>query len=326
MTMLALPGYLRRHRGTLLAALPGVLLAVAVTWWFLFSGPAPAVRHAEFLRPDTAVRVVICPARVQSYVSSLAPTATRFVHGIPRLSSMQGGPIRFDWIHKMPLEMAFLFDQAFPGRFGVTLFLKEHPTGEPLDELVDGSDFLGDLQPISWSSSRLRRETGGRLLAEGQLAIPPDIQEQANQVWPQYQPVEPPPIRGNHFLELGINNCDGALLQLQGALVNLFAPWADLQLQQSLNAATRNVLEARATADLAGGDRLAFHVELKCADPGSADALAAVGRAAVQALSGYLQASQGFTLEGAFKTDQAGIVADYQLSGFEPRLRHALGG
>ena len=149
--MPALVGVLRRHRGTVLSALPGVLLAVAATWWFLFRGPAPALRHADYLRPDTAVRVVLCPARVQSYVSGLAPTATRFVHGIPKLSSMQGAPIRFDWIHKLPLEMAFLFDQAFPGHFGVTLFLQEHPTGEPIDELAGNSSFLQDLQPILWS-------------------------------------------------------------------------------------------------------------------------------------------------------------------------------
>ena len=324
--MSALRGYLSKHRNTILTTLPGVLVAVVVTWWFLFRGPAPALRHAEYLCPETAVRAVLCPARVQSYVSSLAPMATRFVRGIPKLSSMQGGPIRFDWLHKMPLEMAFLFDQAFPGRFGVTLFLQEHPTGEPLDELVDSSSFLGDLQPIVWSSPRLRREPKGRLLVEGQLTVPTYVQELATRIWPHYQPVETPPIGGNHFLEISINNCNGALLQLQGALVDLFVPWADPQLQETLNASTQNVLEARAFADLAGDDHLVFHVELQCTDPGSAGTLAGVCRAAGQALSTYLQSSQGFALEGAVAAERARVVADYHLRGFEPRLRHALGG
>jgi hypothetical protein len=323
--MPALLRYLKKHRSTVLSALPGVLLAVAATWWFLFRGPGPALRHADFLRPETAVRAVLCPALVQSYVSSLAPTATRFVRGIPRLSSMQGGPIRFDWVHKMPLETAFLFDQAFPGRFGVTLFFQENTTGEPLDELVNNSSFMNDLQPILWTSTQLRRESGGRLLAEGQLALPQEVQEQASRLWPQYQPVEPPPIRGNHFFEIGINNCNGALFQMQGALVGLFAPWADDQLRQNLNGATRNVLQASASADLADADCLAFKVEAQCTDPASADTLSAVCTAAVQALSTYLQSTQGFTLEGSFETDQARIVANYQLRGFEPRLKHALG-
>ncbi len=317
---------LQRHRSTLLTALPGVLLAMAATWWFLFRGPAPALCHTQYLRPDTAVRAVLCPARVQSYVSSLAPMATRFVHSIPQLSSMQGGPIHFDWLHKMPLEMAFLFDQALPGRFGVTLFFQEHPTGAPLDELVNGSSFLDNLQPIVWASPTLRRESGGRLLADGQLAVPPAFQEQAARFWPQYQPVEPPPIRGNHFLEISINNCNGALIQLQGALVNLFAPWADAQLQDTMNSAARNVVDALASADLAGNDRLQFHVELRCADPAAAGALAPVCRTAAHALSAYLHSFQGFILEGNVKADGTRIFADYQLSGFEPRLRRALGG
>jgi hypothetical protein len=239
---------------------------------------------------------------------------------------MQGGPIRFDWLHKMPLELAFLFDQALPGSLGVTLFLKEHPAGEPLDALIDNSSFLSDLQPIQWSSTRLRRESGGQLLADGVLFVPDTVQQLTTRIWPQYQPVEAPPIRGNHFLEIGINNGNGALLQLQGALINLFAPWADAQLQQSLNEAARNVLEASATADLAADDNLEFNVVLQCTDAGSAEALAGVCRTAAQALTLYLKSSSGFDLEGTVATNRAGIIAEYRLSGFEPRLRHALGG
>lgn len=321
-----LAGYLRKHRGTILTALPGVLLAVVATWWFLFSGAGAAVRHAPYLRPETAVRAVLCPARVQSYVSGLAPVATRFVNSIPQLSSMQGGPIHFDWLHKMPLEMAFLFDQASPGRFGVTLFFQEHPTGAPLDQMVNGSSFLGDLQPIYWSSPGLRREPGGRLLVDGQLDIPTQIQQQAAGIWTQYQPVEPPPIRGNHFLEIGINNCNGALLQIQGALFNLFTPWADVPLQETLNAAARNVASAAASADLAGNDCLKFNVELRCADSPSAEALATVCRTAGQALAAWLQAAHGFQLTGNVEADRTRVRADYQLTGFEPRLKRALGG
>ncbi len=324
--MSALAAYLGRHRNTVLTALPGILLAVVATWWFLFRGPAPALRHTPYLRPDTAVRVVLCPARVQSYVSGLAPMATRLVHSIPQLSSMQGAPIHFDWLHKMPVEMAFLFDQALPGRFGVTLFFQEHPTGEALDQLVNGSSFLADLQPIYWSSPQLRREPGGALLIDGQLDIPPEIQRRTDSIWPQSQPVEPPRIEGSHFLEIGINNCNGALLQLHGALANMVAPWADEQLQEIMRATARTVISASATADLAENDCLRFNVELRCIDGPSAEALAIVCRAVGQALGSWLQTVHGFRLEGTANAEQARIMGAYELRGFEARLRHALGG
>ncbi len=319
-------GYFKKHRATLLTALPGVLIALIATWWFLFQGPGSALRHARYMRPDTAVRAVLCPARVQSYVSSLAPTVTHFVRGLPKLSSMQGGPIRFDWLHKMPLEMAFLFDQSLPGRFEVTLFMKEHPAGEPMDELIDNSTFLGDLSPILWSSPRIRRESGGCLLADGQLAVPPDFQEEATRFWPQYKPVVAPAIHGNHFFELGINNCNGALMQLQGALINLFVPWADMSLQQQLSEAARGVIELHAFADLAVSDRLEFTVEIQCGDPGSATAVAALCGTAAPVLAAYLQSMHQFTLDGSWETDGARTTGKYVLGGFEPSLRHALGG
>jgi hypothetical protein len=43
-------------------------------------------------------------------------------------------------------------------------------------------------------------------------------------------------------------------------------------------------------------------------------------------LAAWLQSAQGFQLAGDVKADQARIMADYQLSGFEPRLKRALGG
>jgi len=231
-----------------------------------------------------------------------------------------------DWLHKMPLEMAFLFGQASPGRLGVTFFFQENPKGYPLDQLISGSSFLGDLQPIYWNSSGLRRETGGQLLIDGQLDVPPEIQRRADSIWQQYQPVQTPPIRGNHFLEIGINNCNGALLQLQGALSNLVMPWADPQLEEVMRQTSRVVLNAVATADLAGNDCLQFRLELRCTDATSASALAQVCRAAAQALSVWIQATQGFTLQGDISAEQAKVAGQYELRGFEVRLKHALGG
>ena len=324
--MASLSRRISEHRTTILYTLPGVILALAATWWFLFLGPGSATRHEAYLRPDTAVRAVLSPARVQAYVSSLAPTATRFVRGVPKLSSMQGGPIRFDWLHKMPLEMAFLLDQAMPGRFGVTLFLQEHPAGEPLDDLISGSSFLADLRPIQWAGPGMRRESGGKLLADGQLEIPQETLDLSARIWPRYIPVETPPLDGNHFLEIGINNCNGALVQLQGALMNLIAPWADQGLQQAMADACQTVLSAHAHADLEQDDRLAFTVELRCNDAQSAQALGGVCRTVAEALSVYLASAERFALEGSVITDGSRVLARHVLSGFEVRLRRAVGG
>lgn len=317
--------FLDGSKRTLLLGLPGVLLAAFVTWYMLFRGPGAAVGHREFVKADTAVIVVVCPPHVQSYVSGLVPAATRFVPGIPKITSMQPRAIDFDWIHKMPREMAFLFDQRSPEYHGVTLFFREHPTSESLERLVDAG-FFYSLRPLEWPGVRLARQGIGKLAAEGRLSIPPYAQIATEKQFPNYAPLDPPRVSGNHFVEIAINNRNGALTEMLGAFSGLVAPWADSALRERLMSLSGQVAEGSFTADLAGDDELKCVLVLDCGNAAAAGNVEGAAAMAADAVARFLSAAHGFSLEGRVERRGAEVRAEHTLSGFEGRLRRALGG
>ncbi len=317
--------FLAGSKRTLLLGLPGVLLAAFVTWYMLFRGPGAAVGHREFVKADTAVIAVVCPPHVQSYVSGLVPAATRFVPGIPKITSMQSRAIDFDWIHKMPREMAFLFDQRSPEYHGVTLFFREHPTSESLERLVDAG-FFYSLRPIEWQGSALVRQGMGKLTAEGRLSIPPYAQIATEKQFPNYTPLDTPRVSGNHFVEIAINNRNGALAEMQGALAGLVAPWADTSFRERLMNLSSKVESGTFTADLVRDDALECALTLECGNAAAAVDVENAVAAAADAVAGFLGSAYGFSLVGAVERGGSEVRAEHTLGGFEGRLRRALGG
>jgi len=316
---------LAKERRSLLFVLPAVLAALVAGWWLFLRGPGAAVAHREFLQADTPVIAVVNPPRVQAYVSSLAHSATRFVPGIPKLSSMQARAFSFDWIHKMPLEMAFLFDQRASDAYAVTLLFRENPTSESLEGLVDAG-FFQTLRPVRFPGSRLARKGGGILLSEGTLPVPPFVKELAQKRYPGYIPVDAPAVSGNHFVEIAINNRNGALVELQGALSELISPWAAGGTRQTLLDLAPEVVEGVFTADLADDDRLECRMEAECASAAGAEAVAGILGTAADEVAFWLEEANGFGLAGSVERSGSSVRGVWQLTGFEPKLRRALGG
>ena len=317
--------HLARERRSLLFVLPAVLAALVAGWWLFLRGPGAAVAHREYIQADTPVIAVVNPPKVQAYVSSLAHSATRFVPGIPKLSSMQARAFSFDWIHKMPLEMAFLFDQRASDAYAVTLLFRENPTSESLEGLVDAG-FFQSLRPVRFPGSRLARKGGGILLSEGTLPVPPFAKELAQKRHPGYIPVDAPEVSGNHFIEIAINNRNGALVELQGAFPELIAPWAGSRTRQTLLDLAAEVVEGVFTADLAADDLLECRVEAACGSSAGAEAVAEALGTAADEVAFWLNEAHGFNLEGSVEQDGLSVRGAWQLTGFEPKLRRALGG
>lgn len=309
----------RVNRMNIMVATPGVLLALALTWWFLLRGPGRALEHESLVSPETAVRVVLSPPRVQSYVSGLAPTATKYIKGIPKITSMQAGAIRFDWIHKMPLELAFILNQLSPDYLDVRLFVREHPNGEPLE----GSGFFHEISAVRWDSDRLASQERGRFQASGQLHIPPAFRDAVRQHWPGYSPSPPPDVDGNHFLEVGINNSNGVVMELYGALSDFVVPWLDVAAQEQLLGMIADLSAFHLALDLVRDDELAASVTVECPNPAGAQPALQLFS---DALAAHLSASEGFYLSGGWAVSGSTVTGDFVLSGFEAKLRRALGG
>jgi len=302
-----------------------ILVAVGAYYWF-FVRPTYGVFHEPLMAQDTAVRVVLKPVLVQSYVSSLAHTATKYIKGIPKLSSMQQFAFNTEWIHKMPFEFSFLFDQRSPEHLGVLLFVKEHPTSESFASLVNGSGFFYDLHPIDWDQDRMSKKGTGQLIATGTLPIPVSTQKMVSAEFPNYAPFDAPPVTGRHFIEIAVDNSNGALMELQGAPSRAVTPWSTPALENEMNALWAAIPHVQVTADLEGDDNLVFRAEIACSDADAAGNVFMVVKTAGVAVGQFLEDRHGFRLDGDADLRGDKVLATYALSGFESKLRRALGG
>ncbi len=309
-----------------LIAVPIVLVIGVGLYYFFFIRPTYGVFHEPLMAQDTAVRLVTKPVLVQSYVSSLAPTGSRYISGVPKVSSLQQFVFRTEWIHKMPFEFSFLLDHRSPEHFGVLLFVREHPASEAFDSLVDGSGFFRALYPLRWEQQRMSRQSTGQLIATATLPIPSATREAVSASWPDYVPIAPPPVTGRHFIEVGVNNRNGALMELHGALARAVVPWADANLERRMRQLWPAILDVRLTGDLAGDDRLVFVAEIVCGTAVEATDVRLAVENAAQAIGRYLQSAHGFQLRGSASVFGDTVESEYVLSGFESRLRRALGG
>lgn len=309
-----------------IVAVPVLIVAAIGLYYYFFIRPTYGIFHEAFLARDTAVRAVFKPVLVQSYVSSLAPTGSRLVRGVPRVSSLQQFAFRTEWIHKMPFEFTFLLDQRSPDHLGVLLFVREHPAAEAFDSLVNDTGFFTALHPIRWEQRRVSRQGAGQLIAAGTLPIPTTARNAVSQHWPTYQPVQALPVTGRHFIEIAVNNRNGALMELHGALMRAVQVWADAGLEQEIHGLWPVIEEARLTGDLDGADQLRFTVSVLCATAEAARDTADAMSAAAYKIDQYLDAQFGFTLNGAVQASGDTVRGEYTLTDFEPRLRRALGG
>lgn len=307
-----------------LVGVPLAFLLAGGSYYYFFVLPRHGVSHEDLLLPDTAVRAVVKPVLVQEYVSSLAPVGTRFIKGVPKVSSLQQFSFRTEWIHKMPFEFTFLLDQRSPDFLGVILYVQEHPAAESFEDLVNNGAFFQALYPIQWQSERMTSHGQNRLTAMGTLPIPERTRNTVSEAFPDYIPLDTPPVTGRHFVEIAVNNRNGALMELQGALSGLVGVLEDPALEDWLFRFWPSVESARFLADLNGADRMDMRLEVVCRD--AREAAEIIQQTATDAHA-YLERRFGFTLEGtAHQENSTTAQGEYALSGFENRLRRALGG
>lgn len=311
----------------LMIAVPLALVIAAGAYYYFYVWPRQGLSHEPFLVPDTAVRVVIKPPQVQSYISSLAPAATRFVKGVPKFTSLQQFSFRTEWVHKMPFEFSLLLDQRSPDYLGVLLFVQENPASESFADLLNDSRFFHALHPIRWEQPRMMRRGTGQLTASGTLPIPAAARDAVSARFPDFIPLDPPQVSGRHFVEIAVNNRNGSLMELQGALSRLAGILNNRELEDSMLRLWAGVESAHLSADLEGDDRVGLHMEIVCQETRTATIAAEAIQEIADAINMYLNARFGFLLQGtAYPEEEAKVSGNFTLTGFEERLRNALGG
>lgn len=309
----------------------GIVVAAAVaaavlTWLALRPAPTP-LAHAAHLTPNTAMRVVFCPARAQTYVSKLAPGVLKAVPGIPRLSSAQPRTGRLDWIHYLPHEMAFLFSQDQPEAVTLALFVRENQEGPDFAPIVNDSPFFAYLHPLRWTPPRLRADGAAGLIAQGALPLPGAVRTAAERVWPAFQTPATHAPTGNHLLEITADNRNGVLYEVHGAIDGAHPASNGMAALSPLLDAWPAVERLHAAAGLTGEDLVEMNLEFTLRaglPPEARHTVESLVEDAAAAMADHLRAAHGFLFEWTVTPVDGAVACACRLSRFEEPLRRAL--
>ena len=116
-------------------------------------------------------------------------------------------------------------------------------------------------------------------------------------------------------------------MELQGALSRLAGILNNRELEDSMLRLWAGVESAHLSADLEGDDRVGLHMEIVCQETRTATIAAEAIQEIADAINMYLNARFGFLLQGtAYPEEEAKVSGNFTLTGFEERLRNALGG
>lgn len=312
-----------RYRKYLPLALvvPGALLGLWLAWR-AFLGNVTELRHEAFITPNSSIRLVLCGAPVQGYVSDLAPQVLKLVPGLPRLSSMAPPTQRLDWLHYLPIEFTFIIDQSAYEQLDVTLFVRENEEGPDFAEVLNDSAFLYGARPVSWESGRIRRTGEGPLVATGEMPLSGATQEAVDEWWPAYAPAALGMVSGAHFLELAADNRNGALFAVHNTLSEYSAEPVIRALDPLLDV-WRLVEELHFTGDLDGDNRFVLQMSVICGNT-EADAAGVFNNAlsaAVDAMNGAIPESWATTVTASVEISGNRLETRLTWTGFEPRLR-----
>lgn len=305
----------------------GALASAAITWYYLRYGFDQKPAHAAYVGPDTSLRLMLRPARLQRIVSRAAPDGLKILPAAPRLTSTMGRPQRMDWLHYLPYEVTALLAQEAPETLALTFFVNENPSGPDFAGVLNSAGFFGGAsRPISWSGN-LRPGAGPGMAAEGALHLSQPTQTTLQGLWPGPGPAARLPEPAARFLaELSADNRHGVLLAAHATLGDALGPvFGDRETDRRLREAWAEVAELRLIARLAGRDQVIFTLTAEASDPGGANAVRDAARAAAESAAAYLERAHGMAFSGEIAVRGATVSGEYLLDGLETRIERAFG-
>lgn len=304
--------------------LVGVLSAALITTLVVLYYEPGREQHAIVQQPDTALRLVMEPSAVQGYISGLAPGITRFVPGVPKVTSLQPRAFRTDWIHALPYELALLFREPRDGEIPTTFFVNPIPESSFLGEF-NRFNALREIRGVTWTGSSAQDITPEYATASGAVAY--NARWDANRSSASVAALGLPEIEGDHWLELSAVNAGNILPHLHAAMDRAWGQPGTQESSESLTLALPGVRRLHLTGDLSDDDELTFRITLNIADPQARDAVDRAMVAVSDALSDIFSRRWNWRFGGGYAWQgPTTLEGEYTLRGFEDRLRRALGG
>jgi len=309
------------------AAVLGVLAAIAAgitlnhldgTYGIFTS---ETVGHDTFALPDTRLRVSIdtlqLGADMVPYLPENPPLPGWLPWDLPSLLPKV-----------LPREVAILGGSDYAdGAYNLTVFVNEQRGGPALPEYLNNQyKFQQQFPAVEWAPEGFQLERRGVLSAQGQLPLPLDLEDTILQTWSLELPDTPLTLFGDHMAEAVVDNRNGEIVTLMGALapvwntsleqmqqnpqidalLTMLADVSDIRLAIDFKTTDIILLQFRIHAAQEVGGQLEFFIPL-----------------AIPMLSQQLQVQYGLTLESENKwnPEEEVYTADLSVIGVEQKLK-----
>lgn len=310
----------------IVAAVLGVIAAVAAgitlnhlngTYGIFTS---ETVGHDTFALPDTRLRVSIdtlqLGADMVPYLPENPPLPGWLPWDLPSLLPKV-----------LPREVAILGGSDYAdGAYNLTVFVNEQRGGPALPEYLNNQyKFKQQFPAVEWAPEGFQLERRGVLSAQGKLPLPLDLEDTILQTWSLELPDTPLTLFGDHMAEAVVDNRNGEIVTLMGALapvwnssleemqrnpqidalLTMLADVSDIRLAVDFKTTDILLLQFRIHAAQAVGGQLEFFIPL-----------------AIPMLSQQLEVQYGLTLESENKwnPDEEVYTADLSIIGVEEKL------
>lgn len=302
--------------GAVAAVVAGYQLNTRFGW--LASSP---VFHDTMATGDTRIRVAADTLKLGAEMAAYFPEDVALPGWLPwDLPAMLP--------RVLPREVALLGGSNFrSGTFDITLFINEQRGGPALPTYLNTrTQFKRSFPAVTWDEPGFTLEGRGKLSAKGHLSLPPDLEATMRETWPAEPPAEPLTLAGGHLAEAVVDNRNGEIVALIGALAPVWNTSLE-QLQQdpqviAVLALLADVNDLRVAVDFENPDTLVVQVRIQ-ANAAAGKQLEFMLPMAMPMLIQRVQRAYGLTIqpETAWDPNEEIFKIDVTLTGIEEKLK-----
>jgi hypothetical protein len=283
---------------------------------------APIVGHNTVASSSTRFRAVIEVDRLLDHILSAIPAGTELPSWVPMDIEELLPKI-------LPREIAVVGGSDYDsGKIGLTLFINERRGGPRIQQYINESFALQKIELVQWAPEGILFPNRGILQADGEIAIPDGLEDVYLERWRHDMPGSPFPVKGGHLFELALDNRNGEVLTLMGAITEANGgDWqrlfSDPQVKGFLDLLVY-INHGRITADLLNKDTLQFDLRI------DAESEISMGLEfftfALPQIKQTVAQRYGLVLEGDAKwhEDEEALIGSFKLKGIEKKLQQYL--
>ncbi len=170
------------------------------------------------------------------------------------------------WIVRraLPFQAAIVTSSDYDdSEVDLTAFLNPRHFGKELQGRLNKRGIQSILPEIQWAEAGIVTETPGVLQAQGAVAMETEAQEAAWYLWKQSFKPAPLPFKGQHFIEVVMDNRDGGAYLAVASLLHAFGIKLDEDQTDISLSSLKFVTESRMLVDIAPEDILVLRLSIE---------------------------------------------------------------